>query len=134
MPIKVGLGFSAALRFLPLTFERLTLLLQAMEVRSYDFSPLEHRWHPWEWVDYMKRIGVAMPLITIPLLVNPLRATNAMAMVVDARAFGAQKTRGTLKVHNTTLEDKWAWTFYALTIAVVIVLIVTGIAPRSTFG
>ncbi|HEX4203425.1 MAG TPA: hypothetical protein VHZ51_04355 [Ktedonobacteraceae bacterium] len=57
-----------------------------------------------------------------------------MAMVVDARAFGAQKTRGTLKVHNTTLEDKWAWTFYALTIAVVIVLVVTGIAPRSTFG
>jgi energy-coupling factor transport system permease protein len=131
LPLKLGFALSAALRFLPLMFARVTILLQAVEIRGYDFSLPKHWWKVWEIADYLKRVVVALPLITIPLLINSLRETDIMAMVADARAFGAYKERGTLKVHTTTLEDKFGWAVYALLIATVAVLVVSGIAPRS---
>jgi energy-coupling factor transport system permease protein len=44
-------------------------------------------------------------LITVPLLVGTLRGTATMAMVADARGFGANQRRGSLRVHKTTAVD-----------------------------
>ena len=44
-------------------------------------------------------------LVTVPLLVGTLRGTTTMAMVAEARGFGASRKRGSLRVHNLTPVD-----------------------------
>ena len=60
MPAAVGLAFTAALRFLPQMIERLTVLLQVMQVRGYDLT-VPRWWEVKEWPVYgtraMGRIG-----------------------------------------------------------------------------
>ncbi len=68
MPAAVGLAFTAALRFLPQMIERMTVLLQVMQVRGYDLTI--PRW--WEvrgeWPGYIWRVFVCIPTVTVPLL------------------------------------------------------------------
>ncbi len=123
MPAAAGLAFSAALRFLPQMMERMTVLLQVVQVRGYDLT-IPRWWELRKWPGYLGRVFACIPVITIPLLIGSLRTTSVMAMVVDARAFGSQAKRSTLREHRITLADRIALGLLAgLTIAVVILVV-----------
>lgn len=118
MPAAAGLAFTVALRFLPQMIEKLTLLLKAIEVRGYDLTV--PKWYQVHRIpSYLKQILTAIPIITVPLLIGSLRSTSVMAMVADARAFGAKPQRTMLKEHKTTAADRVAiGTLVAVTTAV----------------
>ncbi len=104
MPPQVGFALTAALRFLPDMISRTTLVLRAVELRGYDLS--RPRFVEFgKWPDYVKRISRCVVLITVPLLIGSLRGTTTMAMVADARGFGANKRRGSLREHPLTAVD-----------------------------
>ena len=108
MPPQVGFALTAALRFLPEMISRTTLVLRAVELRGYDLS--RPRWFQVaQWPDYVRRLARCVVLITVPLLVGTLRGTATMAMVADARGFGANRRRGSLRVHKTTAVDVWGY-------------------------
>jgi energy-coupling factor transport system permease protein len=120
-PPHVGFALTAALRFLPEMIARTTLVLRAVELRGYDMS--RPRWHQFgQWPDYAKRLSRCVVLVTVPLLVGTLRGTTTMAMVADARGFGASKRRGSLRVHKTTAVDVWGYVILAALVAAAIVL------------
>jgi energy-coupling factor transport system permease protein len=120
-PPQVGFALTAALRFLPEMIARTTLVLRAVELRGYDMS--RPRWHQLnKWPDYAKRLSRCVVLVTVPLLVGTLRGTTTMAMVADARGFGASKRRGSLRVHKTTAADVWGYVLLAALVAGAIVL------------
>jgi energy-coupling factor transport system permease protein len=104
MPPQVGFALTAALRFLPDMIGRTTLVLRAIELRGYDLS--RPRWFQVnKWPDYVHRVSRCTVLVTVPLLIGSLRGTTTMAMVADARGFGANKRRGSLRVHKLTPVD-----------------------------
>jgi energy-coupling factor transport system permease protein len=79
-------------------------VFRAVELRGYDLS--RPRWFQVsKWLDYVRRVSRCVVLITVPLLVGSLRGTTTMAMVADARGFGANRRRGSLRVHRTTAVD-----------------------------
>jgi energy-coupling factor transport system permease protein len=122
MPAPVGLAFSASLRFLPQMLERMTVLLQVVQVRGYDLT-VPRWWEFREWPGHVQRVFTCIPVITIPLLIGSLRTTSVMAMVVDARAFGSHTERNTLKEHQATLADLIALcSLVALTILVILLV------------
>lgn len=130
LPAPAGLAFSAALRFLPTMMERMTVLLQVVQVRGYDLS-IPRWWELRKWPGYLWRVCACIPVITIPLLIGSLRTTAVMAMVVDARAFGSQTRRSTLREHTITLAD---WIALALLIGLtltVVLLVVLHIGNRQ---
>jgi energy-coupling factor transport system permease protein len=129
LPAPAGLAFTAAIRFFPQLVERLTVLMQVVQVRGYDLSL--PRWQFWRWPGYISRVIGLLPVVTIPLLINALRNTSTMAMVVDARAFGAQPRRTSLRVHRVGVADVLGWALLVLVIAAVIVLNVLGLANRQ---
>jgi energy-coupling factor transport system permease protein len=119
-PPQVGFALTAALRFLPDMISRTTLVLRAVELRGYDLS--RPRWfHFAQWPDYARRVCRCVVIITVPLLVGTLRGTTTMAMVADARGFGANKKRGSLQEHRTTAVDICG---YAILVALVVTAIV----------
>jgi len=123
LPAAAGLAFSAALRFLPQMMERMTVLLQVVQVRGYDLT-IPRWWELRKWPGYLGRVFACIPVITIPLLIGSLRTTSVMAMVVDARAFRSQDKRSTLREHQITIADRIAVGLLAgLTIAVVILVV-----------
>lgn len=132
-PPKFGLALSAALRFLPQMFEQMTILLQAIEVRGYNFTRPKRWWHLGAWLDYLKRVMTAIPLVTTPLLINSLRQTSLTAMVADARGFGAHKQRTIYRKHLTGTNDIIAWGLYGCVICVTLALVVSGIAIRHAY-
>ncbi|EFH81250.1 energy-coupling factor transporter transmembrane component T family protein [Ktedonobacter racemifer] len=130
MPPAVGLAVTVALRFLPQLIERTTVLLQVMQVRGYNLT--RPRW--WElpaWPDYIGRVCAALPTLTVPLLIGSLRSTSTMAMVVDARAFGVSKTRGSLQEHRLAKNDYVAIGALALVTLITLTLILLHIANRQ---
>lgn len=133
MPAPAGLAFTVALRFLPQMIEKLTLLLKAIEVRGYDLNvPKWYQFHLYP--GYLKKIFIAIPIVTIPLLIGSLRSTSVMAMVVDARAFGATPKRTMLKEHQSTFADKFVLgTLVTLTMTVFI-LVSLHIGSRTNSG
>jgi len=119
MPPQVGFAMTAALRFLPDMISRTMLVFRAVELRGYDLS--RPRWFQVnKWPDYVRRVARCVVLITVPLLIGSLRGTTTMAMVADARGFGANKRRGSLRVHRTTAVDIAGY-------VVLVVLVVTAI-------
>ncbi len=130
LPAQAGLAFTAALRFLPQLVERMTVLLQVVQVRGYDLT-LPRWWQVYRWPIYLTRVVGVLPIVTIPLLVNALRSTAVMAMVVDARAFGAYPRRTSLRVHRIGVPDLIAWLLLALVAAAVIALNVLHIGNRQ---
>ncbi|HUJ07451.1 MAG TPA: energy-coupling factor transporter transmembrane component T [Streptosporangiaceae bacterium] len=119
-PPQVGFALTAALRFLPDMISRTTLVLRAVELRGYDLS--RPRWFQVaRWPDYVRRVCRCVVIITVPLLVGTLRGTTTMAMVADARGFGAKKRRGSLIEHHTTAVDIWG---YAILVALVVTAVV----------
>lgn len=121
MPPQVGFALTAALRFLPDMISRTTLVLRAIELRGYDMS--RPRWFQLnKWPDYAKRLARCVVLITVPLLVGSLRGTTTMAMVADARGFGATKRRGSLQEHKLTAYDVGGYAILAALVAAAIVL------------
>jgi len=129
LPPAAGLAFSAALRFLPQMLERMTVLLQVVQVRGYDLTiPRRRDLH--DWPGYIKRVFACIPVITVPLLIGALRNTSVMAMVVDARAFGSHNKRSTLKEHQTTLADGIALGALAAVTLGVILLVALHIGNR----
>jgi energy-coupling factor transport system permease protein len=123
LPPAAGLAFSAALRFLPQMMERMTVLLQVVQVRGYDLT-LPRWWEVQKWPGYLGRVFACIPVITIPLLIGSLRTTSVMAMVVDARAFGAQPRRTSLREHPFTVADRIALSaLIALTLTVILLLV-----------
>ncbi len=130
MPAAVGLAFTVALRFLPQLVERTTVLLQVLQVRGYDLS--QPRW--WElpaWPGYISRVVVAIPTITVPLLIGSLRSTSVTAMVVDARAFGSKRERSSLQEHRLTTHDYYAIAALVALIVLSLTLIFLHIANRQ---
>ena len=119
-PPQVGFALTAALRFLPEMIARTNLVLRAVELRGYDMSRPGWR-QPGQWPDYVRRLSRCVVLVTVPLLVGTLRGTTTMAMVADARGFGANKRRGSLRVHKTTAVDVWG---YAILVALVVAALV----------
>ena len=89
-PPQVGFALTAALRFLPEMISRTTLVLRAVELRGYDLSR-PHWYQVNKWPDYVKRLARCVVLVTVPLLIGTLRGTATMAMVADARGFGASQ-------------------------------------------
>jgi energy-coupling factor transport system permease protein len=130
MPAAAGLAFTAALRFLPQLVERMTVLLQVIQVRGYDLA-LPRWWQVHRWFPYLGRVIGVLPIVTIPLLINALRTTSVMAMVVDARAFGAFPRRTSLRVHRTTFADIIGWVLLVALAAGVVVLNILHIANRQ---
>ena len=107
-PPHVGFALTAALRFLPEMIARTSLVLRAVELRGYDMS--RPRWHQFgRWPNYARRVSRCVVLVTVPLLIGTLRGTTTMAMVADARGFGATKRRGSLRVHKITAVDIWGY-------------------------
>jgi energy-coupling factor transport system permease protein len=129
LPAAAGLAFSAALRFLPQMLERMTVLLQVVQVRGYDLT-IPRRRDLRAWPGYIKRVFACIPVITVPLLIGALRNTSVMAMVVDARAFGSHNERSTLKEHQITLADGIALGALAAVTLAVILLVVLHIGNR----
>lgn len=122
LPAQAGLAFSAALRFLPQMMERVTVLLQVVQVRGYDLS-IPRWWEVRQWPGYLWRVGTCIPVVTIPLLIGALRTTSVMAMVVDARGFGSHSRRSTLREHQGTLADYVALgLLLGLTLAVILLV------------
>jgi energy-coupling factor transport system permease protein len=120
MPPQVGFALTAALRFLPDMISRTMLVFRAVELRGYDLS--RPRWFQvTKWADYVRRVCRCVVLITVPLLVGSLRGTTTMAMVADARGFGANRRRGSLRMHRTTAVDVAG---YAILVALVTTAIV----------
>jgi energy-coupling factor transport system permease protein len=121
MPPAVGFALTAALRFLPDMIARTTLVLRAVELRGYDLS--RPRWFQVnKWADYVKRVGRCVVIVTVPLLVGSLRGTTTMAMVADARGFGASRQRGSLKEHRLTKVDIAGYIVLVLLVGTAIVL------------
>jgi energy-coupling factor transport system permease protein len=121
MPPQVGFALTAAMRFLPDMISRTTLVLRAVELRGYDLS--RPRWFQVvKWPDYVKRIARCVVLITVPLLVGSLRGTTTMAMVADARGFGASKRRGSLQEHPLTAVDVAGYVVLVVLVGTAIVL------------
>lgn len=132
LPAPAGLAFSAALRFLPQMMERMTLLLQVVQVRGYDLTI--PRWWEWrQWPGYLWRVCACIPVVTIPLLIGALRTTSVMAMVVDARGFGSHTRRQTLHEHQRTLADSVALGLLVSLTLVVIVLVTLHIGNRGIY-
>jgi len=133
LPAKAGFALGVALRFLPDLFTRLTVLLRAVEVRGLDLS--RPRWtRPWEVPGYLGRVFTAIPAITVPLLVGALRSTGTMAMVADARAFGAVATPTTLREHQTRPADIVAVGFLVLVVVAATLGVATGVTARGAQG
>lgn len=133
MPASAGLAFTVALRFLPQMIEKLTLLLQAVEVRGYDLSvPKWYQVH--RFPRYIKQILASIPIVTMPLLIGSLRSTSVMAMVADARAFGAIPNRTMLKEHKPTFADKFAWSTLATVTMAVCILVSLHVGNRTYEG
>jgi energy-coupling factor transport system permease protein len=130
MPAAVGLAFTAALRFLPQMIERMTVLLQVMQVRGYDLS-IPRWWEVHKWPGYISRVFICIPIVTVPLLIGALRSTSVMAMVVDARAFGSHPQRTMLNEHQPTLADRIAWSLLAALVVVAVLLISLHIGYRQ---
>jgi energy-coupling factor transport system permease protein len=82
------------------------------------------------WPDYVKRICRCVVLVTVPLLIGTLRGTTTMAMVADARGFGASKKRGSLRIHKTTAIDIWGYAILAVLVVGALVLNHLGIGAR----
>lgn len=123
LPPAAGLAFSAALRFLPQMMERMTILLQVVQVRGYDLT-IPRWWEVRKWPGYLGRVFACIPVVTIPLLIGSLRSTSVMAMVVDARAFGAHPRRTNLREHSFSLADRVALgTLTGLTLIVILLLV-----------
>ncbi len=104
MPPQVGFALTAALRFLPehdLPDDAGAAGGRAARLRPVPAALVPGR----QWPDYVRRLGRCVVLITVPLLVGTLRGTTTMAMVADARGFGANRRRGSLRVHQTTPVD-----------------------------
>jgi energy-coupling factor transport system permease protein len=121
MPPQVGFALTAALRFLPDMISRTTLVLRAVELRGYDMS--RPRWFQVRlWPDYVKRLSRCIVIITVPLLVGSLRGTATMAMVADARGFGANRRRGSLQEHPLTKYDIGGYVILVLLVGGAIVL------------
>jgi energy-coupling factor transport system permease protein len=130
MPAAAGLAFTAALRFFPQLVERMTVLLQVVQVRGYDLV-IPRWWQVHRWFGYLGRAIGVLPIVTIPLLVNALRNTSTLAMVVDARAFGAFPRRTSLHVHRVGFADVVGWVLLAALTAAVIALNVLHLANRQ---
>ncbi|PWT71444.1 MAG: energy-coupling factor transporter transmembrane protein EcfT, partial [Chloroflexi bacterium] len=116
--------------FLPQLVERTTVLVQVVQVRGYDLT-LPRWWQTPYWFRYIGRVVGVLPIVTIPLLVNALRNTSVLAMVVDARAFGAYPRRTSLHVHRITVADVIGWLLLIALTAAVIILNVLHIANRQ---
>ena len=69
-------------------------------------------------------------LVTVPLLIGTLRGTTTMAMVADARGFGASKKRGSLRIHKTTAVDIRGYAILAVLVVGALVLNHLGIGAR----
>ena len=121
MPPQVGFALTAAMRFLPDLIARTTLVFRAVELRGYDLS--RPKWfHVHKWLDYVRRVCRCVVIITVPLLAGTLRGTTTMAMVADARGFGANRRRGSLHVHRTTAVDVAGYVILAALVGTAIVL------------
>jgi energy-coupling factor transport system permease protein len=121
MPPQVGFALTAAMRFLPDMISRTMLVFRAVELRGYDLS--RPRWFQVnKWGDYVRRVCRCVVLITVPLLVGSLRGTTTMAMVADARGFGASRRRGSLRVHKTTAVDVAGYVILVVLVVTAIVL------------
>ena len=130
MPAAVGLAVTVALRFLLQLIERTTVLLQVLQIRGYDLSRPGWR-EITAWHGYLQRVAIALPTVTVPLLIGSLRSTFVTAMVVDARAFGAQKRRTYIHEHRLTVNDYVAISILVLLIVSVSLLLVLHIATRQ---
>jgi len=130
MPAAVGLAFTAALRFLPQMIERMTVLLQVMQVRGYDLT-IPRWWEVHEWPGYIARVFMCIPIVTVPLMISSLRSTAVMAMVADARAFGSHKERMMLHEHETTVADRIVLGTLVALIVTVLILISLHIGNRQ---
>ncbi len=130
MPAAVGLAFTAALRFVPQLAERMTVLLQAMQVRGYDLT-VPRWWQLRDWPGYIGRVFACIPIVTVPLLIDSLRSTSVMAMVADARAFGSRPERTVLREHTVTTADIIATSALVGLIGIVVLLVVLHIGNRQ---
>jgi energy-coupling factor transport system permease protein len=120
-PPQIGFALTAALRFLPELISRTTLVLRAVELRGYDLS--RPRWFQLDrWPDFVRRVCRCVVLITVPLLVGTLRGTTTMAMVADARGFGVNRKRGSLRVHKLTAVDIGGYAILVLLVGGALVL------------
>jgi energy-coupling factor transport system permease protein len=130
LPARAGLAVSVALRFLPDFFTRMSVLLRAVEVRGLDLSR-PRWWKPWQVPAFLGRVLIAVPAVTVPLLIGALRSASTLAMVADARAFGVLPTPTTFKEHTTTRADVVAGIGLGAVVVLTVALVVTGVGARA---
>lgn len=128
LPPRAGFTLAIALRFLPDLVGRLATILQAVQVRGLDL-----RGPGWSRPDrlpsYLGRVMVAIPLVTIPLLIGALRGTRTMALVADARGFGGPASPTIADFHETGTQDRiGAAVLLALLVGIILVVVLhTGV-------
>ncbi|MFZ0216455.1 MAG: energy-coupling factor transporter transmembrane component T [Candidatus Dormiibacterota bacterium] len=130
LPVSAGFALTAALRFLPDLFGRLSTLLQAVQVRGLDLTrPAWGRWR--DWPGYLHRLAVAVPIVTVPLLIGALRGTRTMAMVADARAFGGPMRPTIGESRRITATDWVAGGWLGALVVAIVVLLTLHVGGRA---
>ena len=80
VPYRVGFAITLAFRLVPLFIDSALTVVQAQNLRGYDFNrggPLE-------------RVKRYVPVL-IPVFMGALRKANSMAMALEARGFGMSR-------------------------------------------
>ena len=96
VPYRVGFAITLAFRLVPLFIDSALTVLQAQNLRGYDFNrggPLE-------------RVKRYVPVL-IPVFMGALRKANAMAMALEARGFGM--SRQPTRASSTTRFSRATW-------------------------
>jgi energy-coupling factor transport system permease protein len=108
LPFRWGMALTIGLRFIPTFAGTFLTVSDAQQARGLVLSG---------W--WYTRVRAMLPIF-IAALVSALRASEQLAMTLEARGFGASSTRTTLRDIRMTPFD---WIVLALTLVVAIVLL-----------
>jgi energy-coupling factor transport system permease protein len=107
LPYRLGFAISTAVRLVPVVLSNATTIIQAQQSRGLDFYS----------GNVLTRVSKYIPLL-VPIFISSIRHTNAFAMALEAKGFGARPTRTfylELKLHRRD------YLFLALTLLLFVV-------------
>jgi energy-coupling factor transport system permease protein len=116
--VRLGINYRAAFiitstfNLIPLFEEEARLIIDARKLRGVKYL---------ETGNFFKRIG-EYPAIVLPLMIKAMKRAQVLGLAMDARAFGAFKTRIWLQETRFIAMDYWAFVMGILysTIAVTV--------------
>lgn len=82
LPYRVGFAISTAVRLVPTVLSNARTIMQAQQSRGLDLHS----------GNIFKRLSKYIPLL-VPIFISVIRHTNAFAMALESKGFGARPTR-----------------------------------------